>query len=437
MKILYTRMKTIVITLFLMLCFTASLTTASAQPTVPGDIAFTAIITQGTTNDAFTFVAMKNIPGSFAITFTDNGYNRVTNALNTTEGTITWTAPAGGMGKGTEITIVVQPSASPSVIALGSTNVPAVTGTLSAITGSFSLASSGDQVIAYTGPAATPNILGLINWSPTGTDAAWDNTANPPSSNQSGFPSTFTNGVNCLRLGTLVAAGNSNFRYTACAVTSTTALASSVFNAANWSGNGVVQTVAGWMPACDFRALSAEGVTLSAKNKLSYVDINWSPLDEKPFDRYILERSYDGNQFADIYAIAATGSNDYQYKDADAVRAPFGQVFYRLRKEGLGRFTYSDITSVKLEKNTQLLVDNLVNPFTSSIGFNITSLNKQTADVLVSDLSGKVLVRKTLQLLSGDNRVNISEAATLSAGVYMLTIITADNRKQAFRLVKQ
>lgn len=436
MRLFYTKLKSLpLLTLFFTL---AAMQNAYAQPSVAGDIAFTSIITQGTANDGFSFVSMQNIPPGFAITFTDNGYNRVTNTLNTTEGTIVWTAPASGFAKGTEVTIYVTAGPTVNVLVNGIVNTPATTGTASITAGSFSLASSGDNLVAYR-PGSPNTYLGIISWSTTGTIAAWDNTANPVTSNQSGFPSTFTNGVNCLQvyLSLLPTAAYSNFRYTGCSVTSTAALATAVHNAANWTGNAATQAVTGWMPACNLTALSVDGLNLSARNKLNFVQLEWTAQNLRGNTSFTIERSYDGNRYTELAQLPGiTGQNNYSLNDAEALRSGNAVIYYRIKAAGLdGSPKYSNVAIVKNEGRS-LLVQDLPNPFTGTLGFTLVSPSKATAAIRLTDLSGKVIAARNLSLTEGDNRINLSEANNLATGVYLLNV-EANGQRKTYKVVKQ
>ena len=105
----------------------------------PGDIAFVGWNADG--NDDFAFVAIVNINEGEVIVFTDNEWDGM--AFNTGEAAMTWTAPMGGVARGTVVTInSLQSSPSASVGTLGGT-IPA-------------LGASNESLWAILGTTASP-----------------------------------------------------------------------------------------------------------------------------------------------------------------------------------------------------------------------------------------------------------------------------------------
>ena len=123
-----------------------------------GDLAIVGFDTDAP--DTFSFVLLVDVAAGEQVVFTDNGWNGT--ALNTNEQTATWTAPAGGLSKGTVIQIVDGAA------------LDAAKGTVSgALSG---LSASGDQIHAYQGSAVSPNFLYAVNnagaWLTTGSTSS-------------------------------------------------------------------------------------------------------------------------------------------------------------------------------------------------------------------------------------------------------------------------
>ena len=122
-----------------------------------GDIAFVQYNADNTDN--FAFVALVNIPANEVIKFTDNEeYD-----LSLAEGTITWTAPAGGISCGTVVEITTAPA------------VSAGHGSVTEIN-DFNLSGNGDGIIAYQGTPASPTFITAL-----GNDGSSSGTYNLPS----------------------------------------------------------------------------------------------------------------------------------------------------------------------------------------------------------------------------------------------------------------
>lgn len=211
-----------------------------AQSLSAGDIAFIGYNTDGT--DDFAWIALTDIPAGEIIYFTEEGWNDVTSGwAGTTEGHMTYTAPAGGIVCGT-IVHIDETSADVFTVTGGGTAVIA--------TGSWSLA-SGDQVIAYYAtmpePAIVPTFLaGVHGDDGNGTPL----TLNPTNfwndaeltalgTARSELPPGLTNGVNCVSLFPAVGTELDNAKYTGTLTGTTTVLRALINDQSNWSKDDI------------------------------------------------------------------------------------------------------------------------------------------------------------------------------------------------------
>ncbi|WP_420478743.1 Calx-beta domain-containing protein [Brevundimonas sp. FT23028] len=185
-----------------------------------GDIAI--ISMNADTNKTFSFVCLVDIPAGEVIKFTDNGWLS-TGSFRTGEGTITWTAPAGGITRGTVITI--DTTATVSTVNFGTVSD----------SGDVNFSTSGDQILAYQGADASPTFLYAVNNEATGWQASATN------ANTSALPPGLTEGVTAIALNEIDNAAYSG------AVSGTRAeLLALIGNQSNWTLNdGVNQTAPG------------------------------------------------------------------------------------------------------------------------------------------------------------------------------------------------
>src|SRR5258707_11596708 len=97
----------------------------------PGDLALIGY-SSDTGGKSFAFVLLKDVDATTTVNFTDNGW-LAAGGFRAGEGVVSWSAPAGGATAGTVISFT-------------------------GLTGSFNPSTTGDQIIAYQGPAtaATP-----------------------------------------------------------------------------------------------------------------------------------------------------------------------------------------------------------------------------------------------------------------------------------------
>jgi hypothetical protein len=164
------------------------LTVASAQTTlVTGDIAFSGYKCNDAVPDQFSFVLLRNITANTVIKFSDYGWYSDVGAFSNatvgiTESELVFTATS-ALSAGQEITIVgttvtiVNPASG--------TGTAVYTVAAPFLVGNLSLASNGDQIIAYQGNFPTPttfiagihmnvNVFANPGDPPTTTAAAWD-----------------------------------------------------------------------------------------------------------------------------------------------------------------------------------------------------------------------------------------------------------------------
>ncbi|AOW17483.1 hypothetical protein LPB03_08395 [Polaribacter vadi] len=201
--------KNYIFTLLITLCFSAF---SFGQTTLaPGDIVI--IEMQGDAPDGFRFVPLVDLEAGTTIRFTDNGW--MATALRTSEGTVLYTAPAGGVAKGTNIRYTV-----------GGTTDFTLDGN------DLNIASSGDQILAYQGDTASPTFI----FAASGSSTVWHTDTND--SNQTDLPTGLTDGVNAVTLG----AGDGpesefdNIYYSGITTGSKASLLAAVSTASNWTG---------------------------------------------------------------------------------------------------------------------------------------------------------------------------------------------------------
>ncbi|MDB4175640.1 hypothetical protein N9766_04725, partial [Flavobacteriaceae bacterium] len=214
-----------------------------AQNLAAGDIAFIGYNTDSsiTSNDNFTFITLVDIPGNEVIYFTEEGWNNSddTWAL-TSEGHLTYTAPAAGLSCGTVI------SANES-----SPNTFTVTGggTMVYSFGSSWSMTGGDQVLAYQAatpkPTTTPTfIAGVQGDDGNGTPITLDFTTKwnsalltPLGTQRSELPAGLTNGTNCVSLFPVIGTEEDNAKYTGTLTGTANFIRSEINDYTNWTSN--------------------------------------------------------------------------------------------------------------------------------------------------------------------------------------------------------
>lgn len=205
-----------------------------------GDIAIVGYNTSmpsGSVSDEFTFILLKDIQANTAIYFTDfgwcsgSGYTGFqshnpcgANTGANSDGVIKWTANS-ALSCGTQVVIQCQFNLAAST--------GTVTGELAQLTtpGSYmSLATGGDQIFAFTGSLASPNLITGINM-----DGAWAATLDQCTF--SGSPSTLPAALNSTNSIAIVPEINNAVYNGTVTSASPALLRTAIFNVANWNTN--------------------------------------------------------------------------------------------------------------------------------------------------------------------------------------------------------
>jgi Secretion system C-terminal sorting domain len=414
---------------------------------VAGDIAFTgySATPNAPQSDEFSFVLLKNCAAGTIINFTDNAWGN-DNQFRTAETTVAFTLGAAKVA-GTEIKISGPPAGSATATFIGGASAGTCTGT------TLSLSVNGDQVIAYQGTAASPTIISGIHMNvyngspdPSVTNATnWDNL---PSTTANTFfcfkPPTLTTGTNAIWIGTqaVISSERNNARFNAATAISGGANLGTVagvraacnnkaFWDAEFAGSGAVPTWPLPSGANFLSVLPLHLLNFEATNNLSYVTANWQTADEINVSQYELERSFDNIKFDRIATIAAINNNasvnNYSYLDKQSLQNSASLIYYRLKMlDNDGKFTYSAIQTIRNKKNISLAIDNMSNPVTDFVRFNIISKKATRAEIQVSDANGRIVVNKMLQLSAGNSSISLPETINLTKGMYFLKIVTSN-----------
>lgn len=161
--------------------------------------------------------------------------------------------------------------------------------------------------------------------------------------------------------------------------------------------------------------------------------LSWLVENEINLSRYELQRSGNGSNFTTIATINAANRNSYTYTDNDLKSTVY---FYRLKSIDIdGTYAYSPM--VKLSGPVKSLdIAATPNPFGNTMKLTIASPSKEAAMLLLTDLSGKIILQKNVNLLQGINSIEIEHLHFLAAGTYILNLVSAQN-KTSTKVMKQ
>ncbi len=154
-------------------------------------------------------------------------------------------------------------------------------------------------------------------------------------------------------------------------------------------------------------------------------NLNWKTTNDLNTSHFIVERSLDAQQFSQIGTVTAIGSgsaeNNYAFDDPEVADLQSQQIYYRLKMiDNNGTYRYSNIIRVSLPG---LLNDITIspNPVVGDVNAAITSAASGTAEWMIIDNAGRVLLQNTTLLKKGKNdlMINISQVAS---GSYYLKV---------------
>ncbi|HSK11950.1 MAG TPA: S8 family serine peptidase, partial [Phnomibacter sp.] len=151
--------------------------------------------------------------------------------------------------------------------------------------------------------------------------------------------------------------------------------------------------------------------------------LTWITGSESNSDRFVIERSRDGQIFAQVGQVAAAGNSatnrNYNFVDR---QAPEGKNYYRLKMvDKDGTFRYSNV--VMIDGNGRILMTR-VQPNPTARGGQallvIGNADRGPADIVVSNVAGQVMRSYRIHNTTGSMQVPLSSHG-LAEGTYLIT----------------
>jgi uncharacterized repeat protein (TIGR01451 family) len=167
--------------------------------------------------------------------------------------------------------------------------------------------------------------------------------------------------------------------------------------------------------------------------------LNWETASEFNNNRFIIERSLDGKNFDQIGSVPSYNPNSasllqYTFIDNHLPFAP--ELYYRLRQVDIdGKYEFSPVLILKTPTENVRSLIVMPNPFQGRLNVNVAVADNIDATLVLSNISGMVLIRRKVSLARGNNAFDLNEAAQLSKGMYLLQFISA-SEIQAVKLIK-
>lgn len=176
-----------------------------------------------------------------------------------------------------------------------------------------------------------------------------------------------------------------------------------------------------------------------------YNQLNWLTASEKNADRFIIEKSSDGEHFQAIGSVAAAGNTTelqkYAFLDTDAEK---GYNYYRLKIEDFdGKFEYSNVIIIDVAHEEPVLTTSSIlsvypNPTDAVTTVDMYVHEKEADfDIQVVNVLGQVMHTETLHLNKGNASFQIN-ASRYAQGAYIISITNKQTMEiMDVRFIKQ
>ncbi|THU40776.1 T9SS type A sorting domain-containing protein [Niastella caeni] len=426
MKLLYLHPIKTAVAIFLF--FSISLTVRSTTLTA-GDLLFTGYFSNGSTTDEFSFVLLVDISGTTVINFTDNAWLS-TNVFRVGEQTVTWTY-TGTLVAGREIRISGPSAGAATAILFGGSSGNTIIGACSGAMPSF--ATSGDQIIAYSGTVGSPTLIAGLHMNVYSTDigqcnnttaASWDPTCITENANYSRMPLGLSAGTSALWIGTegVGASEQDNGRFNCTGPLLTVAqLRTAVTNSANWTVSNVAPPNMTLPTGCDYMNLNLtlplQLLSFEGTEQERQVTLKWQTAYEENHNHFEIEKSADAIHFTKGGRVEAQGGfsylvTNYQYQDHLPLQ---GANYYRLKMVATdGRFEYSSVIKVTYNNAGRTL---FVSPNPAVTHVYVSTREGRFSEVIISSYTGQIVAKQ--KLISGYQKIDVS---LLAPGQYIITV---------------
>jgi hypothetical protein len=160
------------------------------------------------------------------------------------------------------------------------------------------------------------------------------------------------------------------------------------------------------------------------------VNLNWETASEANSSQFIVERSLNGVDFQPIGSVPAAGNSTTLKQYALTDNTPDYINHYRIKQVDLdGRFTYSKILYVKVDKASPLQI--LQNVVTTNLQYQVDA--EFTGSKLeIYDMTGRSVYSAVTK--PGVQQINVSG---WSSGKYLIRLITISGEAYSHQFIKQ
>jgi hypothetical protein len=167
-------------------------------------------------------------------------------------------------------------------------------------------------------------------------------------------------------------------------------------------------------------------IDFSAKNNNDKIDLQWQVASEINASHYTIERSGDYQHFESIGQLAANDLANIQVNYNFSDNFPLkGNNYYRLVMiDKDGTFSYSKIVSVEVKNTPSFTLFNVeLSTSNSNLKINLTTNYQQKMQLVLADVTGRIIYTNQLQLQKGFNAID-KKIPAINTGVYYAKLFT-------------
>jgi hypothetical protein len=189
------------------------------------------------------------------------------------------------------------------------------------------------------------------------------------------------------------------------------------------AGSGTGSDNAGIMTS-SFALLPQRIVSFRAFNNNNEIALVWEVSNEYVLDNYEVQRSRDGNTFSTIGNVRAVNDRTYRFTDKHPLQ---GINIYRIKLVGIEHARlFSNLASVATSAASKMQIALHPNPVSDHATLRIFSAQSSTADVQLVNMYGSIVDKRKVMINSGENKISLDGFGKLNAGVYQLSVASAN-----------
>lgn len=196
----------------------------------------------------------------------------------------------------------------------------------------------------------------------------------------------------------------------------------------NQNTDGGLDMVAGMGYFVENHILPQENWFFKVEPQQKTALLQWQTAPDARFEKYLIERSYDGVNFSILDTVSPTIQQVLTYRDTRSITSS-AVVYYRIRgvKQD-GNSVFSPIEQLTAAAASGFRI--FPNPFTDWVEYHTYSNNVQTAALQLFNEQGQQVASQNFRLNRGWNRARFNISPTLPGGIYYLYWVTGDERNR-------